>query len=340
VHSTGWYSCVMTSGLTSFRNYDPTASLVAARASALQSEGTPRGLAPLFWLARHAPQLGRCLAGPASQITLAASAVLRAQTRANAALVFGNEASAQRVERYQLGVVRNFFDFVLDVGDACGKTPDRLNACIDATRGEPEYTDTRARGRGVILLTAHMGSFEVGLARLVRMEPRVQVVYKHDTVGSFERMRRTLRERLGVREAPIDRGLDTWISLRDALQRGEAVVMQGDRAMPGQPSQLVPLLHGHLRVPVGAYKLARMTGSVVVPVFTVRIAPGRYQIELFPAIDCSEHRVPAGVADPAAIAFAQVLGSYIARYPEQWLVLRPAFENPPPAETSDRVTHE
>lgn len=227
--------------------------------------------------------------------------------------------------------MRSFFDFVVDVGDACGQSPDQLNACIAQTLGEREYIDARVRGRGVILLTAHMGSFEVGLARLVRMEPRVQVVYKHDAVASFERMRRTLRERLGVREAPIDRGLDTWMSLRDALVRGEAIVMQGDRAMPGQPSQLVPLLHGSIRVPVGAYKLARLTGSVVVPVFTVRTAPRRFQIELYPAIDCTVPRSRGATLDPAALAYARVLSDVIARYPEQWLVLRRAFENDPSA---------
>lgn len=321
----------MTERFTTSHVSDEPSESRRVEAAALETGGTPRSLAPLFWLALHAPGLGRRLAVPATALALRASAVLRADTHANAFCIFGESASAERIAAYQRGVVRSFFDFVMDVGDAARKSPDELNASIEATEGESQYVAARNRSLGVIFLTGHIGSFEVGLARLARMEPRVQVVYKYDALAAFEGMRRALRERLNVRESPIDRGLDTWISLRDGLMRGEAVVMQGDRAVPGQPSQTVRLLHGLIRLPVGAFKLARLTGSAVVPVFTARVAPGRFRIVLFPAITCESERVRPGELDPAVVAFARALESMILRYPEQWLVLRRAFEKVEPS---------
>lgn len=295
--------------------------------SILSSEGTPRFLTPLFWLARFAPSAGRWLCRPAAAVALAASPSLRRHTRENAIGIFGSGVAAGRIAEYQRAVVSSFFDFIMDIGDARRMSNDALDARIESTQGVDAYADARKKSRGVILLTGHMGSFEVGLARLVRMEPRVQVVYKNDALIAFEALRRAVRDRLGVREAPIDQGLGTWIRLRDALNRGEAIVMQGDRAMPGQPAHEVPLLHGTIRLPIGAYKLARMTGSCVVPVFTVRVAPRTFRIVLFPAITGLDAACVPGKSDPGVCAFADALASMIETYPDQWLVLKPAFSS-------------
>ena len=139
-----------------------------------------------------------------------------------------------------------------------------------------------------------------------------------------------------VREAPIDDGLATWMMLRQVLLDGEVVVMQADRAMPGQRSAVVPFLHGHLRVPTGAVRLARLTGCPIVPVFTVRLASGRFAVHIHAAIETSiepdtatdvpgKHGATEPV-DPSVLAVAKSIESMVAKFPTQWLVLGAAFE--------------
>jgi lauroyl/myristoyl acyltransferase len=111
------------------------------------------------------------------------------------------------------------------------------------------------------------------------------------------------------------------MSLRDALRANQVVVLQGDRAMPGQKYESVPVFGGHLRLPVGPFKLALASGSPVIPIFTVMTSAGRCRIFIEPAIEVSGDDLFAALA-----SFAQTLGRFISKYPDQWLVLHPAFE--------------
>jgi KDO2-lipid IV(A) lauroyltransferase len=283
---------------------------------------TPVALGPFFWLAAYAPWVVKFLRPLAVRVVPAVSRGVRDQTRRNAERVFGRELSAAERRAFTRGVLGSFYDFVADVGLAGRGSVERLHGLIERVEGAEGYAAARSKGRGAVMVTAHMGSFEVGLAALTRAEKpgAVRVVFRRDASGPFETMRARMRKMLGVIEAPIDDGLMTWMDLRDALLADGVVVMQADRAMPGQRSEVVPFLRGHLRIPTGAVRLARMTGSPIVPVFTVRLPSGRFAVELYPAID-------AGADESAAVrAMAGAIESVVERHPTQWLVLGAAFE--------------
>ena len=285
---------------------------------------TPRMLGPFFWLAAMAPNLAWACRPLATRLVPLVSRQVSSSTRRNATRIFGRSLTEPEQRAFTRAVVASFFDFVIDVGRSSRETAERLRERIEHVEGEAEYRAARADRRGAVLVTAHMGSFEVGLAALKRVERRVHVVFKRDASGPFESMRARMRRTLGVLEAPIDDGLSTWMDLRDALLNDDVVVMQADRAMPGQRSEVVPFLHGHLRVPTGAVRLARMTGSPIVPVFTVRLRTGGFAVHLFPAINPGAGGTAA--SDPSVVAVARSIESMVAKHPRQWLVLGAAFE--------------
>lgn len=251
---------------------------------------------------------------------------VRKHTRRNALRIFGQTLDGAEQRRFTRGVVSSFYEFVVDVGQSGCEPTERLLQRIESVEGEAEYCALRRSGRGAVLVTAHIGSFEVGLAALVRVERRVHVVFKRDASGPFECMRTELRRKLGIIESPIDDGLATWMALRDSLNDGDVVVLQADRAMPGQRSAVVPFLHGHLRVPTGAVRLARLADCPIVPVFTVRLASGRFAVHLGPAIEPGTAGDASDSDDPAVLAVARAIESMVARSPTQWLMLGSAFE--------------
>ena len=288
-----------------------------------------RALRTLFALAGRAPWLLTALRPAAVRLTPPLSPALRRATRANARRLHGAPVSRHAcvpvkapIEPiypvdFPRQVVASFYDFVRDVARAGHESAEQLRARVVAVEGEPAYLALRAKGGGAVLATAHMGSFEVGLAALRNVEPDVHVVFKRDAYDGFEHLRRRVRRTLGVHEAAIDDGWPALFALRDALHHNGVVVMQADRAMPGQKSAVVPFLGGHLRLPLGPLKLAQAAGSPVVPVFTVREGPGRFRVCLEPAIDPS--------AADALEQLAATLARFVARYPTQWLVLHEAF---------------
>jgi len=291
---------------------------------------TSRVLSLFFWLAARVPTLMRGLRPIVIRVVPFCSASTRANTASNALRIFGKELNPTQQRTFTRNVVNSFYEFVTDVGRSSDENVERLLQRIERVDGEAAYRDVRKPGRGAVLVTAHMGSFEVGLAALKRVERRVHVVYKRDASPTFEAMRMRMRQMLGVLEAPIDEGLSTWMDLRDALLEGDVVVMQADRAMAGQRSAVVPFLHGSLRIPTGAVRLARLTGSPIVPVFTVRLDSGRFAVYLFPAIEPGTATVNPESSDPSVVAIARSIESMVARYPTQWLMLGNAFEEKAP----------
>lgn len=273
------------------------------------------------------PRLVRTARPVATRLTAVASARVRRATRLNARRIFGRCLGAAEQRAFTREVVGSFYDFICDIGRANRWPADRLRGLVAGVDGLAGYRSARSAGRGAILVTAHLGSFEAGLAALADEEKHIRVVFRRDASSAFEQARSRLRTRLGVREAPIDAGWDSWMPLRDALRNNEVVVMQGDRAVPGQRSEAAPVLHGHVRLPTGPVRLARITGSPIIPVFAPRQPDGRYWIVLDSPIepagtDGSTHDLGAG---HELGAIARAISAVVSRYPAQWLNLAPAF---------------
>ncbi len=283
-------------------------------------------LTAFFGLARSAPSVLRLVRPLALRGAWALSPATRHATRANAARLLGPQSTDRERDRLARAVLGSCFDAVMEIGTNQSHSVADLAESLEATEGLEQYASARAKNLGAILVTAHMGPFETAMAILRTHEPNVHVVFRRDRLKVFERLRSAQHARLGVVEAPSDDGLKTWIQLRDALSRNEVVVMQGDRVMPGQPGAKVPFLGGHMLVPVGPVKLARITGSPIVPVFAARNARGRIVIHLERPIWPETLARPdsgSSETDPAILELARVIERYVRQYPEQWLCLHP-----------------
>lgn len=241
-------------------------------------------------------------------------------THANAVRIFGSDISLEDRKDFAERVVGRFCDFVLAVGQSSEMSAAQLRGRIESIEGKEAYLERRRQGGGAIIVTAHMGSFEVGLAALAEVEKDIHVIFKRDAFDAFESLRKKLRATLGIHEAAIDDGWQTWMKLRDALVANHVIVLQGDRALPGQKSQAVPFLGGHVRLPLGPLKLALASGSPIIPIFTVMTTCDRCKVFIEPPIE-----VDANSQDAALMQMAQSIEKFVKKYPDQWLVLNPAF---------------
>ena len=272
-------------------------------------------LAVLFRLTTAAPRVVRVAKPLLVRLAWLASPAVRRATAVNGRRL----APAMPPRRFGLAVLGHFYDFVADVG-----RPPRTDAVVTGT---DHYRAARALHRGAVLVTAHMGSFEAGLAAVPPDERQVHVVFKRDAVPVFDAVRRRLRDRLNVAEAAIDDGLPVWLGLRDALRRDEVVAIQADRALPGQSARSVAVANGHLHLPVGPYKLAMLADAPVIPIFAHRRPDGRIGIDIRPAITVVD-------ISTAVDLYAAELSAQLQSHPTQWLVLHPAFEEDAPCPAS------
>ena len=275
-----------------------------------------------FWNARHNPWLTRFTKPFWMWAAWMFTPVMRNSTLANASRLLGDGSTPAQREALARAVIANYYDFISDIGAAVGMSRRQLLERINRIEGHERYQEARAGGKGAIIVTAHMGSFEVGMAALLEHEKRVHVLFRRDEMSLFETTRSALREQLGVCEACVDDGLEVWMNLRAALANDEVVLIQGDRVLPGQKGQRVPFLGGHTMLPTGPVKLALATGAPIIPIFSIREPTGMIRLFVEEPI-----RVVNDIHE-AMLRLGSVIEQYVRRYPDQWLVFhRPWCED-------------
>lgn len=314
----------------------PVAPSMAASDVAAPPARSIRRRAAQFWIqllvgaSQKHPDLMRHLRGPGLWFAWRFSSHLRDATQVNAARILGADSSQTERRELARAMVGSYFDFLFELGSGRGHSADELAAKVERVEGIAAYQEARARGKGAIIVTAHIGSFEVGAAMMRRHEKRVHVVFQRDPMPVFESLRADQHRRAGLIEAPVnpvsgDDGWTIWLSIRDALMADEVVLMQGDRVMPGQRGRRMPFLGGHMMLPPGPVKLARATGAPIIPVCSPRLPDGRVRIIVEKPIWVDELEHDGTGPHPAERQLANVIEGWVSRYPEQWLMVDRAW---------------
>jgi KDO2-lipid IV(A) lauroyltransferase len=255
------------------------------------------------------------------------STVLRGGTLANARWLLGPGSTMEERVAFGKRVLTNFYLSIYEIAESCRMTREQLVRHVDAIEGTERYLAARREGKGAILVTAHLGSFELGAAALRDQEPRVHVLFRRDEFPRFERLRSRMHRVLGVVEVPFDEGWSAWARLRDALAADEVVMIQGDRVMPGHRGAEVPFLSGHIRLPLGPIKLAQATGAPIIPVFSIRTGVHRVRVIIDEPIHV-DPAVPAhrsGEVHPALRKVASAIERQVAAHPDQWIMVEPVW---------------
>jgi lauroyl/myristoyl acyltransferase len=134
---------------------------------------------------------------------------------------------------------------------------------------------SRRDGRGFLLVTGHVGNWEMGAVTLRRHGLIPAVVGQPELDPTVQEMRLELRERLGVESIDIGSSMATAFRVRSAIDRGRAVALLVDRAYP-EDQVTVPFFGRptpFLRSPA---LLARFCGCDLLPGFFLRNPDGTY----------------------------------------------------------------
>lgn len=194
--------------------------------------------------------------------------------------------------------------------------------------GEHHLRATVAEGKGVLLLTAHIGNWEAAGQLLARMDTPINVT-GFDNESAQVRALLAKSARAKFRLLPLTGSPTDAIPLVAALRRGEIVAMLGDRAY-GSSAARVPFLGGTAAFPIGAYVLAAIAGAPLIHVFSMREPRNHYRFFGFPAQRPQmppRHQRDAYLKNCAA-EFVQNLETILKRDPLQWYNFYPFWEQP------------
>jgi KDO2-lipid IV(A) lauroyltransferase len=190
-----------------------------------------------------------------------------------------------------------------------------------------EYLEqARAAGKGVMVVSCHMGSYEVVSAIWsATMAPVSFFAEEVEPRALFEWYRDT-RARLGISVLPLHLG--GLRKVTQALKDQEMVITAIDRDITGT-GHMMPFFGRSAPIPLGPAAIALRLGTPLLPVCVYRLPDDTYQAEGVPPV------IAESTGDPRAdeVRITQQLlrhiEEFIRRHPEQWHVPHRIWEGSP-----------
>lgn len=230
-----------------------------------------------------------------------------------------------RFYRYRVGVSRwksftlvykNYFSLGQSLIDKVAM----LYGFVDRFRFEfegEEYLHQMVReGKGGIILSAHLGSWESAGHLLKRLGTPINVLMYEGEAAALRRKMSDIHGARSFRVITIGNDLNHIFAIMEALGRNEIVCMHADRFLPGNKTVAVEFMGEPAYFPEGPFVLSMKLNVPVAWVFAFRESGFHYHFYSTPLMRFNQ-REGDNVVHLAG-NFAREMEKMIRKYPEQW----------------------
>lgn len=195
-----------------------------------------------------------------------------------------------------------------------------LRSLVGRSSTSKPMDDALAAGTGAILVSPHLGNWELGGLGLADLGYPVNVLTFREPDERFNRERERLRNARGIRFIYVDREDTSPLAIIEAvnaLRRNEVLAILGDRDGSSHTMR-IDFFGRPSNIPVGAAYLALASGAPVIPVF-VLLENGRYAtIMEEPIFFHGGHGTHGNAIRSGMERLLAVFERYIRAYPDQW----------------------
>ncbi len=294
---------------------------------------------PFFrWMARALPtEWVARLAAATAERAIWERETVRDAILENVAAVLGLPVGDRRVEEVGRAMVSSHSRLWIDLLRYTSRSDVDPLALLTARLGHERLVEAARQGRGAILLTAHVGNFELGGLFLRDFGATTTVAYVPDPSSVIERHRAEARRRLGVEGIPVTSSPFAFVPLLRALHEGRFVAMQGDRDVSGT-GRVLPFFGRTASFPVGPFRLAAIAGVPIFPVFVLMESQGSYRTVVEPPLRVG--LAPGSRTEPDETALEEamerwvsILSRVIGENPTQWYLFTRFWEDDAPAQS-------
>lgn len=232
-------------------------------------------------------------------------------------------ASSAARRRLARRTFMNLFDAAVDLFHVPSMRPGELEALI-AVRGREHLDAACAMGKGVVVVTPHLGPYELGGAWLATLGYPVHAMVEEIDPETNAALA-LYREATGMKLISRSRGMRGALRL---LHDGQVVLLAADRVVgPGSEGVPVPFGDGVRAFPTGPAALALATGAPIVVGHVARTPSGasRYLVQLEPPILARGTGDANGDREALTRRVAGRLASAVLSHPDQWYVFQPQW---------------
>ena len=228
------------------------------------------------------------------------------------------------------GAWRVFWNFAVTYVDAlrCQTETGALDWVIE---GIENFEDLADREEGCIILTAHMGNYDIAAPMFSsRFRQTLYAVRAPEREPDTQKARESELRKIEVGHPKYRTLYNTdnshlGVELARLLREGNLVAVQGDRVVfDVSPMEVDVEPHLIFRLPKGPLYLAQVTHAPCFPLFIIRDGWRRYRVIVFPELKLPERK--RGTDNEAAAIWAGSLMEIIRPRWNQWYVFEPVLQ--------------
>ena len=188
--------------------------------------------------------------------------------------------------------------------------------------GIEHFEQLESHAGGAIILTAHMGSYDLGAHLFAEISKRhIVMVRAPETDPETRQFEEELHERTAADTLQVDfntRASELALDLLGAVQRGELIAIQGDRVTPGISTLPATLFGKPTLLPAGPFALAMAARVPIYPLFIIRMGRRRYRLVVGEPIEVVRTRDRSEAFQRAVGKWTRELESVIRTTWFQW----------------------
>ncbi|MBN2033871.1 MAG: lysophospholipid acyltransferase family protein [Deltaproteobacteria bacterium] len=181
--------------------------------------------------------------------------------------------------------------------------------------GVEDFDRAIARGKGVFILTAHFGNWELMAAAVTILWGGTAVVARPADFLPLDRVISHLRSRHGAKIIPKQRAMR---QIMEAIKINQIVGILLDQNVDWYEGVFVPFLGRWACTNKGLALIALRTETPVIPAFPVKQKDGRYRIILEKEIKLQRTGDKTADVDANTELFTRVIEKYVKKYPDHW----------------------
>ena len=276
-------------------------------------------------------RLGYLVGRVVADITFLLSNRSRNGVSANVRHALGPFPDKRLVNHVTLAVFRNNARNLFDVITLPRLDPATIEHRL-TIHGWHHFEQALAQKKGVILASIHMGNMDMAVQVIKARSVKLTILSEMTQPPQYYALTRKLREHHGISLLPV-----TYSGLKVAIRRlrkGEVVAIACDRAIQSSGLRM-EFLGEKALIPVGAVDLALRTGAAIVPGFATRLQGYRYAFFFEPPINIAitdKNRIREPMSE-----IIKLMEHYIRRFPDQWMVFDPIWNNSSERSSEDHV---
>lgn len=184
-------------------------------------------------------------------------------------------------------------------------------------KGYENYTKLCDGNDGFILLSSHIGNYEIAGYTLVAEKKPFNALVFYGEKESVMNNRNKMFSETHIRMIPVKDDMSHLFVINDALQKGEVVSMPADRIFGSKKSISKVFLGAMADFPMGPYSIATMRGLDVLAVNVMKLSLKSYRIFVTPlTYDKTASRKEQ--MEELSEKYVRELEQMVKSYPTQW----------------------